>query len=317
MTDELSIKQKIANFLRKNDLFMNLKFVENFVGKQLNILPEATQSVKQQNIIYDKKSSHRNFVQSLNNYDTRQNIQNIDGGYWLQILKDSPLDKHQKLAEKIQEILQYEYEIMKNQDNDKLFMEKQDKYIGRPIQVDENHYIYLNTVTEDNKMFPYFICYPKDMKENLEIIVDTLNTREGEYTNNRASVFAEAVNNGMLYTTIDNVPMLAIYVPNEENEPYYQQLSRECFTDENRKYKRIDLQVKDTIIGAQKKLEGLTGKKVSDKIVLNGYSTSGIFAQRFALLHYEMIHKAIIGGAIGTIPIPTEDLDYPLRNKRL
>lgn len=42
----LSIKQRIAQFLQKNNLFMNLQFVERFVNNQLNLLPPAQQQVQ-------------------------------------------------------------------------------------------------------------------------------------------------------------------------------------------------------------------------------------------------------------------------------
>ena len=54
------------------------------------------------------------------------------------------------------------------------------------------------------------------------------------------------------------------------------------------------------------------GTKVNDKIFLNGYSSSGYFAQRFSLIHPELIDTACIGGSSGSIPIPNTDLDdYP------
>ena len=36
------------------------------------------------------------------------------------------------------------------------------------------------------------------------------------------------------------------------------------------------------------------------------------FAQRFALLHPEIVETACIGGASGSIPIPTEKIPYPI-----
>ena len=44
-TNELSLKQKIAQFLRKNNIFMNLTFVEDFVKRQLNVLPSSTKKI--------------------------------------------------------------------------------------------------------------------------------------------------------------------------------------------------------------------------------------------------------------------------------
>ena len=73
----------------------------------------------------------------------------------------------------------------------------------------------------------------------------------------------------------------------------------------------------ECIIEAREKIKQLSGKKVSDKIFLNGYSASGVFAQRFALIYPEVIDNCLVGGAAGTIPIPSDDLEYPLRNKKL
>jgi len=42
----LSLKQKVAQFLRKNNIFMNLTFVENFVNKQLNVFPTNESSAQ-------------------------------------------------------------------------------------------------------------------------------------------------------------------------------------------------------------------------------------------------------------------------------
>ena len=42
--NKLTIRQRIARFLQKNDMLMNIPFVEKFVDKQLNVLPPATQT---------------------------------------------------------------------------------------------------------------------------------------------------------------------------------------------------------------------------------------------------------------------------------
>ena len=44
--NKLSLKQRVAQFLQKNKLFMNLSFVENFVHQQLDVLPTPTQETR-------------------------------------------------------------------------------------------------------------------------------------------------------------------------------------------------------------------------------------------------------------------------------
>lgn len=45
----LSLKQRVARFLQKNNLFMNLSFVENFVHQQLDVLPGPIQGKRTSN----------------------------------------------------------------------------------------------------------------------------------------------------------------------------------------------------------------------------------------------------------------------------
>ncbi len=44
--NKLSLKQRVAQFLQKNNLFMNLSFVDKFVHRQLDVLPPATQETR-------------------------------------------------------------------------------------------------------------------------------------------------------------------------------------------------------------------------------------------------------------------------------
>ena len=75
---------------------------------------------------------------------------------------------------------------------------------------------------------------------------------------------------------------------------------------------QIHEKVKECIDDARTQIEKITGKKVQDKIFLSGYSASGVFAQRFALAYPEIINRALIGGAAGTIPVPTRKIKYPI-----
>ena len=109
-----------------------------------------------------------------------------------------------------------------------------------------------------------------------------------------------------------NVPILVPILPSvSSKKPYYQQLSRECFDlSKDNPYYRLDLQVVNIVQEAKQHLSSRVN--LDDKIFLNGYSASGVFAERFALLHPEMIEMACIGGASGSIPVPTDQLEYPL-----
>ena len=118
----------------------------------------------------------------------------------------------------------------------------------------------------------------------------------------------------MAITKESYAPMVIPLLPAmTENGIYFQQLSKECFElPDTDIYYRIDEQVIRIINEAKTILEGKFGIKSSDKIFLNGYSSSAVFAQRFSLIHPEIIETACIGGAIGSIPVPSRRIGYPI-----
>ena len=71
--NNLSLKQRIALFLQKNNLFMNLSFVENFVHQQLDILPETTQGYRQENVS-TANTTREDFINQLSNFGQYRNL---------------------------------------------------------------------------------------------------------------------------------------------------------------------------------------------------------------------------------------------------
>lgn len=229
----------------------------------------------------------------------------------LRKLKGREDPKKEKIFHKIVEMIM-EQKMLVNEKGNIPIKGRKNPYLNRAINIDENYVGYINSITQNRKILPYIIIFPQNMEENSEIIVDTLNYDNTKDPKGVAIKGADTVG-GYLRIGVE-APILYIFVPDDRNgkRPYYQQLSRECFTESNLDYQRIDLQVKRTIKEVQNKIFNISNKRVSKKVVLNGYSTSGVFAQRFALIHPEIVSKVIIGAAVGSIPIPTEDLEYPL-----
>ena len=89
----LTLRQKIAQFFRKNTMLMKLPFIEKFVNKQLNILPLATQDIKAEN---NNNSLRENFVNWLSNNGEFRNLPPV------QSISDS-----EKIAKMQKEMNQY------------------------------------------------------------------------------------------------------------------------------------------------------------------------------------------------------------------
>jgi len=98
-----------------------------------------------------------------------------------------------------------------------------------------------------------------------------------------------------------------------ESGIYFQQLSKGCFElSSTEPYYRIDEQVIRIINESKAMLKDKYNIQCSNKIFLNGYSTSAVFAHRFALIHPAIVETVCVGGAIGDLPIPTRSIEYPI-----
>ena len=71
--NQLTLKQKVAQFLQRNNLFMNLSFVDKFVRKQLDVLPHATQEIRNTNTRAVDRT-REDFMNELTNFGQYRNL---------------------------------------------------------------------------------------------------------------------------------------------------------------------------------------------------------------------------------------------------
>ena len=91
--NKLSLKQRVAQFLQKNHIFMNLSFVENFVHQQLDVLPSAQQETMETNTSTVNRSK-TSFMDELTNFGEYRNLPPV------QSMSDP--EKVKKLQEKME-----------------------------------------------------------------------------------------------------------------------------------------------------------------------------------------------------------------------
>lgn len=168
-------------------------------------------------------------------------------------------------------------------------------------------------IDSDNGInIPSILAIPLSNEVNNQIVVEA-NNLESE---DSKKTLEQGIQTGYRLACLTRdlpAPIIITLIPSHKNYPYLQQLSIECFDiPKGDKNYRIDEQVVRIINKSKAILKNEVGLAASDKIFLNGYSSSGVFAQRFALLHPDVVETACIGGASGSIPVPTKDLSYPL-----
>ena len=178
-----------------------------------------------------------------------------------------------------------------------------------------NNKDYIVDIVSPNKEkgynIPYILVLPKEMKENTMMAVEVNNLEIENYEKLIMDGLKTSQDLTRILHEYDNPVLVPILPSVPGGRPYFQQLSRECFdVKKDNPYYRIDLQVLNIIKDAQEKCSKINS--INEKIFLRGYSSSGVFAQRFSLCHYKIIDTLCIGGASGSIPMPTDILKYPL-----
>ncbi len=193
----------------------------------------------------------------------------------------------------------------------------------------ENNKVYETKYITRNNVEYTILILPKDLEKNINIesIVLIPNKYDNNFnqiilecnnnqTNNFKSLILEAGKKAIsLAEIVDKhpAPIIIPILPDEKIGPYYQQLATECFNlpRENKNY-RIDKQIVNLISKTKKIMKDQYFIDVNEKIILTGYSSSGVFAQRFSLIHPNLVEKAIVGGALGSIPFPSKSINYPI-----
>lgn len=94
--------------------------------------------------------------------------------------------------------------------------------------------------------------------------------------------------------------------PETRQEIYTHSLDRDIFTTDIKEYKRLDLQLLKMIDDAQAKMKS-ENIQTEEKVLMQGYSASGMFVNRFVFLHPERVKAAAIGAPGGWAIVPTSE----------
>jgi hypothetical protein len=155
---------------------------------------------------------------------------------------------------------------------------------------------------------PYLLFVPEKMYPTDRLVLESNNCE----SDNKDEVLRQACRPIKYFYNVLNhpVPVMVPLIPSEKGKPYYQQLSVDMLYEKDGL--NIASSVNESITDALNKIEEVSGVRLDDKIFLNGYSSSGVFAERFALLYPERVDTLCAGGASLSIPLPNSDIPYPL-----
>lgn len=171
--------------------------------------------------------------------------------------------------------------------------------------------------------YPYYLRIPKVYEYNeLKYLMvesnntgvnDTLDFHERETLLEMTSYSVSGYVSNQL-----NVPFLMPVFPRPEKQwkIYTHAFDRDAAILKKGDMKRLDLQLIAMIEDAKKILRA-KNMLLHEKILLSGFSSSGTFANRFALIHPELVEAVAYGGISGRLILPisklqTKKLKYPV-----
>jgi hypothetical protein len=163
--------------------------------------------------------------------------------------------------------------------------------------------------------FPYLLFIPESAaaKRYEYLLVEPNNTGnvsdDFEVHRNAAVHLARDSSVGNFVARKLGVPLLVPIFPRPASNDrlYTHSLDRDTILITDGPLARLDLQLIAMIADARPRLAA-TGHPVNSKVLINGFSASGLFANRFTFLHPEMVAAAAYGGLNCFIMLPVAEL---------
>jgi hypothetical protein len=167
--------------------------------------------------------------------------------------------------------------------------------------------------------YPYFLYAPDrdETESELPLLVEPNNTGTStdDFSEHRIAS-RELLTRRRTRTIADEltVPALVPVFPRPTSQPvdwthYTHQLDVETLEIDSGPLERIDQQLINMIEHARTSLNERGYTVTDDGVLLNGFSASGTFADRFTVLHPDEILSVTAGGLNGMVLLPMEEID--------
>lgn len=169
--------------------------------------------------------------------------------------------------------------------------------------------------------FDYVLFIPENIENDTVLLIEGSNTNGSTDDMKEANevMLEEALNPNLPIFGVANELGLPVLYPlfprvyNGRETIYNHMLSSNSLKSDTFKLtelglKRVDLQLIEMFQDAKKRLESY-GVSIMDKFIIDGFSASSKFANRFTILHPEYVCLCIGGGVSGTLTLPIKKVD--------
>lgn len=155
--------------------------------------------------------------------------------------------------------------------------------------------------------YPYYLYVPPELKvadekkkvQTILVVPNNTGKNSDDFAVHDADVRKRMSMNGAIASLLKVAILMPVFPrPERDWRIYTHALDRDTMVTDKKEYRRLDLQMVAMIDDARSKLakDGLTFDK---RILINGFSAQGMFANRFTFLHPDRVKAAAIGSPGG------------------
>ncbi|MGB5015211.1 MAG: hypothetical protein WBO68_14415 [Pyrinomonadaceae bacterium] len=198
-------------------------------------------------------------------------------------------------------------------------------YSQTPTPLTEKDYVRVNANSEAGFGYPYYLYVPPEVRnvpdkkavQTILVLPNNTGILDDDLAVHEADVKRRMAGAGAIASALKIAVLMPVFPrPKSDWQIYTHALDRDSMVTEKREYRQLDLQLVAMIDDARKKLkeDGLVFDK---RVLINGFSASGMFTNRFTFLHPDRVKAAAIGSPGGWPIAPVEKyqdktLRYPI-----
>jgi len=188
-------------------------------------------------------------------------------------------------------------------------------YVAVGESLDEIGVRFIEADRDSGFNYPYYLFVPSTSGfDDAPVLVQPNNTGTAtddfEKHRKRAELVVEKGTARQLSERL-NVPLVVPVFPRPRSEPvdsshYVHQLDRDTLAIDDGDLERVDRQLLRMVDDATRRLSD-SGRSFSGQLMLNGFSASGNFVDRFTVLHPDRVSSVTAGGLNGMAILPLEE----------
>jgi len=173
--------------------------------------------------------------------------------------------------------------------------------------------------------YPYYLYVPKAMRQirvqkqthTILVLPNNAGKTSDDFAVHEADVKRKIKNNAEVADLLGVAILMPVFPrPKTDWQIYTHALDRDSMLTDKKEYKRFDLQLAAMIDNAREKLKA-EKLKTNKRVLMLGWSASGMFVNRFTFLHPKRVKAAVIGSPGGWAIAPVaayreKTLRYPI-----